>query len=294
MNPPFGRVITAMVTPFTPEGQVDYEMAARLADHLVENGSEGLAICGTTGESPALTWDEEYQLFQAVLQSVGDRASVLAGTGSNSTREAISATAKAAKLGVHGSLQVCPYYNKPPQEGLYQHFKAIAESTDIPLILYNIPARTGVNLLPETVARLAEIPSIIGVKEATGSIEQASAVRELTSPDFLIYAGDDALTLPLLSVGAHGIISVASHLVGPQVQQMVKAFITGNVREAQTIHQSLLPLFRALFLTTNPIPVKCALELMGWPVGKPRLPLVPAPNTVREQLNDVLKVLALI
>jgi 4-hydroxy-tetrahydrodipicolinate synthase len=294
MNPPFGRVITAMVTPFTPEGQVDYEMAARLANHLVENGSEGLAICGTTGESPALTWDEEYQLFQAVLQSVGDRASVLAGTGSNSTREAISATAKAAKLGVHGSLQVCPYYNKPPQEGLYQHFKAIAESTDIPLILYNIPARTGVNLLPETVARLAEIPSIIGVKEATGSIEQASAVRELTSPDFLIYAGDDALTLPLLSVGAHGIISVASHLVGPQVQQMVKAFITGNVREAQTIHQSLLPLFRALFLTTNPIPVKCALELMGWPVGKPRLPLVPAPNTVREQLNDVLKVLALI
>lgn len=294
MNPPFGRVITAMVTPFTPEGQVDYEMAARLAQHLVENGSEGLAICGTTGESPTLTWDEEYQLFQVVLERVGDRASVIAGTGSNSTREAISATAKAAKLGVHGSLQVCPYYNKPPQEGLYQHFKAIAERSDIPLILYNIPARTGVSLLPETVARLAEIPSIIGIKEATGSIEQASAVRELTRPDFLIYAGDDALTLPLLSVGAHGIISVASHLVGPQMQQMVKAFITGDVLQAQTIHQRLLPLFRALFLTTNPIPVKCALELMGWPVGKPRLPLVSAPNTVREQLNDVLKVLSLI
>jgi 4-hydroxy-tetrahydrodipicolinate synthase len=294
MNPPFGRVITAMVTPFTPEGQVDYEMAARLAQHLVENGSEGLAICGTTGESPTLTWDEEYQLFQVVLERVGDRASVLAGTGSNSTREAISATTKAAKLGVHGSLQVCPYYNKPPQEGLYQHFKAIAESTDIPLILYNIPARTGVSLLPETVARLAEIPSIIGIKEATGSLEQASAIRELASPDFLIYAGDDALTLPLLSVGAHGIISVASHLVGPQMQQMVKAFITGDVHQARTIHQKLLPLFRALFLTTNPIPVKCALELMGWPVGKPRLPLVSAPSTVREQLNDVLKVLSLI
>jgi 4-hydroxy-tetrahydrodipicolinate synthase len=294
MNPPFGRVITAMVTPFTPEGQVDYEMAARLAQHLVENGSEGLAICGTTGESPTLTWDEEYQLFQVVLERVGDRASVLAGTGSNSTREAISATTKAAKLGVHGSLQVCPYYNKPPQEGLYQHFKAIAESTDIPLILYNIPARTGVSLLPETVARLAEIPSIIGIKEATGSLEQASAIRELASPDFLIYAGDDALTLPLLSVGAHGIISVASHLVGPQMQQMVKAFITGDVHQARTIHQKLLPLFRALFLTTNPIPVKCALELIGWPVGKPRLPLVSAPSTVREQLNDVLKVLSLI
>jgi 4-hydroxy-tetrahydrodipicolinate synthase len=294
MKTPFGRVITAMVTPFTPEGQVDYETTARLANHLVEQGSEGLVVCGTTGESPALTWDEEYQLFQVVLQSVGDRASVIAGTGSNSTREAIAATAKAAKLGVHGSLQVCPYYNKPPQEGLYQHFKAIAENADIPLILYNIPGRTGVNLLPETVARLAEIPSIIGIKEASGSIEQASSVRALTRSDFLIYAGDDALTLPLLSVGAHGVISVASHLAGPQMQEMVRAFIAGNVHQAQTVHQRLLPLFKALFLTTNPIPVKCALELMGWPVGQPRLPLVQAPDTVREQLNEVLKTLSLI
>ncbi|MGA7953609.1 MAG: 4-hydroxy-tetrahydrodipicolinate synthase [Gloeobacterales cyanobacterium] len=294
MNPPFGRVITAMVTPFTPEGQVDYETAARLANHLVEHGSEGLVVCGTTGESPALTWDEEYQLFQVVLQSVDGRASVIAGTGSNSTREAIAATAKAAKLGVHGSLQVCPYYNKPPQEGLYQHFKAIAENADIPLILYNIPGRTGVNLLPETVARLAEIRSIIGIKEASGSIDQASSVRALTSSDFLIYAGDDALTLPLLSVGAHGVISVASHLAGPQMQQMLKAFIAGNVYQAQTVHQRLLPLFKALFLTTNPIPVKCALEMMGWPVGQPRLPLVQAPETVREQLSEVLKTLSLI
>jgi 4-hydroxy-tetrahydrodipicolinate synthase len=293
MKLPFGRVITAMVTPFTPEGQVDYELAARLANHLVEHGSEGLVVCGTTGESPALTWDEEYQLFQVVLQSVNDRAAVIAGTGSNSTREAIAATAKAAKLGVHGSLQVCPYYNKPPQEGLYQHFKAIAENADIPLILYNIPGRTGVNLLPETVARLAEIPSIIGIKEASGSIEQASSVRALTRSDFLVYAGDDALTLPLLSVGAHGVISVASHLAGPQMQEMVKAFIAGNVHQAQTVHQRLLPLFKALFLTTNPIPVKCALEMMGWPVGQPRLPLVQAPNTLREQLNNVLKTLSL-
>ncbi len=294
MKPPFGRVITAMVTPFTPEGQVDYEIAARLANHLVEHGSEGLVVCGTTGESPALTWDEEYQLFQVVLQSVNDRAAVIAGTGSNSTREAIAATAKAAKLGVHGSLQVCPYYNKPPQEGLYKHFKAIAENADIPLILYNIPGRTGVNLLPETVARLAEIPSIIGIKEASGSIEQASSVRALTRSNFLVYAGDDALTLPLLSVGAHGVISVASHLAGPQMQEMVNAFIAGNVHQAQTVHQKLLPLFKALFLTTNPIPVKCALELMGWPVGQPRLPLVQAPETVREQLNEVLKTLSLI
>jgi 4-hydroxy-tetrahydrodipicolinate synthase len=294
MNPPFGRVITAMVTPFTSEGQVDYETAARLANHLVEQGSEGLVVCGTTGESPALTWDEEYQLFQVVLQSVNGRASVIAGTGSNSTREAIAATAKAAKLGVHGSLQVCPYYNKPPQEGLYQHFKAIAENADIPLILYNIPGRTGVNLLPETVARLAEIRSIIGIKEASGSIDQASSVRALTSSDFLIYDGDDALTLPLLSVGAHGVISVASHLAGPQMQQMLKAFIAGNVYQAQTVHQRLLPLFKALFLTTNPIPVKCALEMMGWPVGQPRLPLVQAPETVREQLSEVLKTLSLI
>jgi 4-hydroxy-tetrahydrodipicolinate synthase len=293
MKPAFGRLLTAMVTPFTPEGQVDYEMAARLANHLVEQGSEGLVVCGTTGESPTLTWDEEYQLFQVVLESVGSRAAVLAGTGSNSTREAIVATAKAAKLGLHGSLQVCPYYNKPPQEGLYQHFSAIAQNVDLPLLLYNIPGRTGVNLLPETVARLAEIPSIIGIKEAAGSIEQVCAIRELTDSDFLIYSGDDALTLPFLSVGAHGVISVAAHLVGTQMQQMIKAFTTGDIHQAQAFHQKLLPLFRALFLTTNPIPVKCALELMGWPVGQPRLPLVQAPDSVREQLNNVLKTLSL-
>jgi 4-hydroxy-tetrahydrodipicolinate synthase len=293
MKPAFGRLLTAMVTPFTPEGQVDYEMAARLANHLVEQGSEGLVVCGTTGESPTLTWDEEYQLFQVVLESVGSRAAVLAGTGSNSTREAIVATAKAAKLGLHGSLQVCPYYNKPPQEGLYRHFSAIAQNVDLPLLLYNIPGRTGVNLLPETVARLAEIPSIIGIKEAAGSIEQVCAIRELTDSDFLIYSGDDALTLPFLSVGAHGVISVAAHLVGPQMQQMIKAFTTGDIHQAQAFHQKLLPLFRALFLTTNPIPVKYALELMGWSVGQPRLPLVQAPDSVREQLNNVLKTLSL-
>jgi 4-hydroxy-tetrahydrodipicolinate synthase len=293
MKPAFGRLLTAMVTPFTPEGQVDYEMAARLANHLVEQGSEGLVVCGTTGESPTLTWDEEYQLFQVVLESVGSRAAVLAGTGSNSTREAIVATAKAAKLGLHGSLQVCPYYNKPPQEGLYRHFSAIAQNVDLPLLLYNIPGRTGVNLLPETVARLAEIPSIIGIKEAAGSIEQVCAIRELTDSDFLIYSGDDALTLPFLSVGAHGVISVAAHLVGPQMQQMIKAFTTGDIHQAQAFHQKLLPLFRALFLTTNPIPVKSALELMGWSVGQPRLPLVQAPDSVREQLNNVLKTLSL-
>jgi 4-hydroxy-tetrahydrodipicolinate synthase len=293
MKPAFGRLLTAMVTPFTLEGQVDYEMAARLANHLVEQGSEGLVVCGTTGESPTLTWDEEYQLFQVVLESVGSRAAVLAGTGSNSTREAIVATAKAAKLGLHGSLQVCPYYNKPPQEGLYRHFSAIAQNVDLPLLLYNIPGRTGVNLLPETVARLAEIPSIIGIKEAAGSIEQVCAIRELTDSDFLIYSGDDALTLPFLSVGAHGVISVAAHLVGPQMQQMIKAFTTGDIHQAQAFHQKLLPLFRALFLTTNPIPVKSALELMGWSVGQPRLPLVQAPDSVREQLNNVLKTLSL-
>jgi 4-hydroxy-tetrahydrodipicolinate synthase len=293
MKQAFGRLLTAMVTPFTADGQVDYEMAARLANYLVEQGSEGLVVCGTTGESPTLTWDEEYQLFQVVLESVGSRVAVLAGTGSNSTREAIAATDKAAKLGLHGSLQVCPYYNKPPQEGLYRHFKAIAQNADLPLLLYNIPGRTGVNLLPETVARLAEIPSIIGIKEAAGSIEQVCAIRELTEPDFLIYSGDDALTLPFLSIGAHGVISVAAHLVGPQMQQMVKAFLTGDIQQAQVFHQKLLPLFRALFLTTNPIPVKCALELRGWSVGQPRLPLVQASDTLQEQINNVLTTLSL-
>src|SRR4028119_1816829 len=202
----FGRVLTAMITPFGEDGSVNYEVAEKLAAHLVDNGSDALVVCGTTGESPTLTWEEEYQLFQVVQKAVAGKAKIIAGTGSNSTQEAIAATQKAAKLGLDGSLQVVPYYNKPPQAGLYQHFKAIALACpDLPFLLYNIPTRTGQNLQPETVARLAEIENIVGIKESTGNLDQASEIRRLTPTDFKIYSGDDSLTLPLLAVGGCGV-----------------------------------------------------------------------------------------
>ncbi|NET01612.1 MAG: 4-hydroxy-tetrahydrodipicolinate synthase [Sphaerospermopsis sp. SIO1G2] len=270
----FGTIITAMVTPFDAEGNVNYEIAGKLAAHLVENGTDSIVVCGTTGESPTLTWDEEYQLFVEVLQAVGGKAKVIAGCGSNSTKEAISATQKAAKIGLHGSLQVVPYYNKPPQLGLYHHFLAIAKACpELPMLLYNIPGRTGKNLSPEIVVKLAQIENILGIKEASGSIDQASEIRRLTPLDFEIYAGDDSLTLPLLAIGGKGVVSVASHIVGNQLQQMVSAFHAGKVQFATEIHLQLFPLFKALFLNTNPIPVKQALKLQGWDVGSVRLPL---------------------
>lgn len=270
----FGRVLTAMVTPFKEDGSVNYSVAEQLAVHLVDQGTDTLVVCGTTGESPTLSWDEEYQLFQVVLQAVAGKALVMAGTGSNSTAEAIAATQKAARIGLHGSLQVVPYYNKPPQAGLYQHFKAIALACpDLPLLLYNIPTRTGQNLQPQTIARLAEIDNIVGVKESTGNLDQASEIRRLTPPEFKLYSGDDSLTLPLLAVGGNGVVSVASHLVGSQLQQMIQAFETGNNQIATQIHLKLFPLFKALFITTNPIGIKIALNLKGWNVGSTRLPL---------------------
>lgn len=294
-HPPFGRVVTAMVTPFDDTGKVNYAIAEKLADHLVEHGSDALVICGTTGESPTLSWDEEYQLFQVVKNAVGNRAKILAGTGSNSTTEAIAATTEAAKLGLDGSLQVVPYYNKPPQEGLYAHFRAIAEACpDLPVMLYNIPSRTGQNLLPETVAKLAKIDNIVAIKEASGSIEQSCQIRCLTDSNFAIYAGDDLLTLPMLTIGGAGIVSVASHLVGEQIQQIVQSFLSGEVATAIDIHLKLFPLFKVLFCTTNPIPIKAALNLQGWQVGGLRLPLFEISEAQREEVAIVLRQLSLI
>ncbi|MBW4645105.1 MAG: 4-hydroxy-tetrahydrodipicolinate synthase [Goleter apudmare HA4340-LM2] len=291
----FGRVLTAMITPFKEDGSVNYDVAAELAAHLVNNGTDTLVVCGTTGESPTLSWEEEYQLFVEVLQSVAGKAKVIAGCGSNSTKEAIAGTQKAAKIGVHGSLQVVPYYNKPPQAGLEAHFQAIAQSCpDLPMLLYNIPGRTGQNLNSETVARLAEINNIIGIKEASGNLDQASEIRRLTPNEFQIYAGDDSLTLPLLAIGAKGVVSVASHLVGTQLQQMIQAFTTGNVQVATKIHLQLFPLFKALFITTNPIPVKKALKLQGWEVGSTRPPLSDADLEVSRKLEVVLEELSLV
>lgn len=291
----FGRVLTAMITPFKTDGSVNYDLAAELAAHLANNGTDTLVVCGTTGESPTLSWDEEYQLFVEVSQAVAGKAKIIAGCGSNSTKEAIAATQKAAKIGVHGSLQVVPYYNKPPQAGLYQHFQAIAQACpDLPLLLYNVPGRTGQNLSSETVVRLAEINNIVGIKEASGSLDQASEIRRLTPKEFHIYAGDDSLTLPLLAIGAKGVVSVASHLVGNQLQQMIQAFSAGKIEVASDIHLQLFPLFKALFLTTNPIPVKQALKLKGWEVGSTRLPLCEAESEVSQKLKVVLEKLGLI
>ncbi|BAZ81616.1 4-hydroxy-tetrahydrodipicolinate synthase [Sphaerospermopsis kisseleviana CS-549] len=291
----FGTVITAMITPFKADGSVNYEVAGKLAANLVDNGTDTLVICGTTGESPTLSWDEEYQLFVEVLQSVAGKAKVIAGCGSNSTKEAIAATEKAARIGVHGSLQVVPYYNKPPQAGLYKHFQAIAQACpDLPMLLYNIPGRTGQNLSPETVVQLAQIDNIVGIKEASGNLDQASEIRRLTPQEFQIYAGDDSLTLPMLAVGAKGVVSVASHLVGNQLKQMIESFNVGNIQIATEIHLQLFPLFKALFLTTNPIPVKQALKLQGWNVGSVRPPLCEADAEICQKLEDVLHKLSLI
>jgi 4-hydroxy-tetrahydrodipicolinate synthase len=285
----FGRVITAMITPFDAEGKVHYAEAEKLAAYLAANGSDGIVVCGTTGESPTLSWDEEYQLFQVVKSAVAGKAKVIAGTGSNSTSEAIEATKKAARLGVDGSLQVVPYYNKPPQSGLYEHFAAIAAACDLPMMLYNIPGRTGQQLEPETIAKLAKLAEIVAIKEATGNLDIASQIRSLTPPDFAIYSGDDSLTLPILSVGGTGVVSVASHLVGNQIQEMIAAFVSGHNQLATKIHIKLLPLFKGLFFAPNPMPIKAALNLQGWEVGGLRLPLCELPIESLPQLQQLLQ-----
>jgi 4-hydroxy-tetrahydrodipicolinate synthase len=289
---PFGRVVTAMVTPFAADGSVDLALTARLADHLVSHGSDGLVVCGTTGESPTLSWDEQHALFAAVKGAVGDRARVLAGSGSNCTAEAVEATRQAAALGADGALVVVPYYNKPPQDGLEAHFRAVAAAApELPLMLYNIPGRTGTSLEPATVARLLDCPNVVSFKAASGTTEEVSALRALCGDRLAIYSGDDALTLPMLAVGAVGVVSVASHLAGPQISAMVHAFLEGDQALALALHEQLLPLCKALFCTTNPIPVKAALELCGWPVGAPRLPLLSATADVRQRLSETLAAL---
>ena len=289
---PFGRVLTAMVTPFAADGQVDLDQAARLADHLVSNGSDGLVVCGTTGESPTLSWAEQHELFAVVKGAVAGRASLLAGSGSNCTAEAVEATREAAALGADGALVVVPYYNKPPQDGLAAHFRAVAEAApELPLMLYNIPGRTGTSLAPETVAGLLDLPNVVSFKAASGTTEEVSALRAVCGERLAIYSGDDALTLPMLAVGAVGVVSVASHVVGPQINAMVQAFVSGDTARALALHEQLLPLCKALFCTTNPIPVKAALELSGWPVGAPRLPLLPASDAVKQRLSETLAAL---
>ncbi len=284
-----GNVLTAMVTPFKKDLSVDYAMAEKLAVHLAENGSDGLVLHGTTGESPTLTHEEEYELYRVVVKAVKGKCKVVAGTGSNSTATAIKATKEAEKAGVDGIMIVTPYYSKPPQEGIYQHFKAIADITSLPVIVYNIPGRTGKNIETPTIARLAKIKNIVAVKEASGNLDQVAAVRKATPKDFLIYSGDDNLTYPILERGGIGVISVASHLAGKEINKMVHLFLEGKKAEAKAIHDKLMPLFDAIFVTTNPIPVKAALEMIGFPVGGLRLPLIEASQKEKETVRKALK-----
>ncbi len=291
----FGKVMTAMVTPFKDDLSVDYKAAEDLAVYLAGNGSEALVVHGTTGESPTLTHEEEFELYRVVKAALkSTRCKLIAGTGSNSTATTINSTKQAEKIGCDGAMIVVPYYNKPSAEGLYQHFKAVAEATGLPLIIYNIPGRTGINMLPETVARVAQIKNYAGLKDAAGNLDQTSATRAACPERFLIWSGDDSLTLPMLSVGAIGVISVASHLVGKEIAEMVNAYQAGDVARAKEMHLKLLPLFKVLFITANPTPVKAALAMVGKPVGIPRLPLIEANEKEKDQIRSVLKGLKLI
>jgi 4-hydroxy-tetrahydrodipicolinate synthase len=284
-----GRLLTAMVTPFDSRGMVDYEQAKKLALALLNSGSEGLVVVGTTGESPTLTREEELRLFAEVKSAVGERGSVIAGTGSNSTAEALDATKGAERIGVDACLLVVPYYNKPTQEGLYQHFKTIAQGTNLPCILYNVPSRTVTSLAAETVIKLSHIDNIIGVKEASGNLGGISKIISEASDAFLVWSGNDSDTLPILALGGYGVISVASHLVGNQIREMIDSHTSGKIDKAAEIHRRLLPLVNALFIISNPIPVKYALNYVGFNVGKPRLPLTEPDEKSATSILDTLK-----
>ncbi len=284
-----GRLLTAMVTPFNEEGAVDYEQAKKLALALLNSGSEGLVLVGSTGESPTLIRKEELRLFREVKSIAGERGAIIAGTGSNSTAEAMEATKEAERIGVDACLLVVPYYNKPTQEGLYKHFKAIAQSTSLPCILYNVPSRTVTSLSADTTIKLSQIDNIIGVKEASGNLEQISRIISNTRDDFLVWSGNDSDTLPILALGGYGVISVASHLVGNQISEMINSFINGRVGEAAKIHNRLMPLINALFVVSNPIPVKYALNHIGFYVGRPRLPLTELDEKSAALIKDTLK-----
>lgn len=290
-----GRLITAMVTPFKENGDVNYEMAQGLALDMLENGCDGVVVHGTTGESPTLTHEEEFELYKAVKAAVGNKGSVIAGTGSNSTATTVEMTKKAEKLGVDAALLVVPYYNKPTQEGLYHHYKTVAENTSLPLIIYNIPGRTGVNISPETLHHICEnSKNYIGIKESAGDLNQASLIKQIMPESFLMWSGDDSLTLPMMSVGACGVVSVASHIAGKDIKEMINSFIRGDIMRAIEINRLLAPLFKVLFVTTNPAPIKYALELMGVKAGKPRLPLVEPGEKEKELIQRILKSLGYI
>lgn len=284
-----GRLLTAMVTPFDSQGKVDYQQAKNLAQALLNSGSDGLVLSGTTGESPTLNFEEKLRLFAEVKSAIANRGTIVAGTGTYNTRESQELTKEAEKVGVDACVLVVPYYNRPPQQGLFEHFNAIAQATTLPCILYNVPSRTGTNLAADTVIKLSQIDNIIGVKEASGNLRQIAEIIQGAKGDFLVYSGNDGDTLPILTLGGYGVVSVASHLVGIQIKDMMEKFLNGETQEAASIHRHLLPLINALFVVTNPVPVKYALNYLGFPVGKPRLPLIEPDEKSAEIVRAALK-----
>jgi 4-hydroxy-tetrahydrodipicolinate synthase len=285
----FGSVITAMVTPFHDDYSLDLDGAQELARHLVDTGSDGLVVTGSTGEAPTLRHREKTDLYRAVVEAVGDRAKILAGTGTYDTEETIELTREAEAAGVDGALVVTPYYNRPPQRGLIAHFTKVADSTELPLILYNIPSRTATLIEADTLLRLAELENVVGVKDATADFQTAARVIAESPQGFELYSGDDWATFSFVCLGGVGVISVASHLVGERMGEMIRLCRTGDLSGGLKIHTSLMPLFRALFVTSNPIPLKAALEIAGRPAGPPRLPLVPATPQEREAVERAMR-----
>lgn len=287
----FGRIATAMVTPFDNKGNIDFAKTTKLVNILIQNGTDTLVVAGTTGESPTMSAEEKVALFRHVVTVVDGRIPVIAGTGSNNTYSSIELTKKAEAVGVDAVMLVAPYYNKPNQEGLYQHFLTIANSTSLPVMIYNIPGRSVVNITPETIIRLSEIDNIVAVKEASGDLNAMTEIITKTDKDFVLYSGDDGITLPVLAIGGKGVVSVASHIIGPEMQEMVQAFVHGENDKAALLHQKLLPIMKGLFTSPNPTPVKTALQIKGFNVGSVRLPLVPLTEQERTKLMNLLNTL---
>lgn len=285
-----GEIITAMITPMNEEKEIDYGSLEKLLNHLVNNGSDALLIAGTTGESPTLTHDEEVELFKFVKSKVGTKCKLIMGAGSNCTITAVKSTQNAKEAGADAILSVVPYYNKPSQKGLLAHFSTIAESTDLPIILYNIPGRTGISMKPETIAELAEkYQNIVAVKQSLADMDVITETRRLCPDDFLIYSGDDSLTLPMMSVGAYGVISVASHIIGKEMKSMINLYKSGRFEDATNLHLKLYPLFKKIFMAPNPVPIKQCLAKMGIIDNFVRLPLVPLDKEEQNELYSVLE-----